>query len=389
VAIFDEALARMESDDPSRALILATYCLELVVGSPLDQRRALADEALAIAEAADDESISVRVLNNVAYALMSPATLEAALARTATGLERAERLGDPVLHFFAANWRRQASAQAGDLVEMERCTEIMADLVRQLNQPMLTWVHTFGLAWLATIRGDTAEAERLAGEAFEIGAESGQPDAAFIYGGQLVIVHHQRGDLDQLRPLIEEMAVGTPTLAGVLWGAIISADIGAGRISEARDRMATLASAGFELEMNPVWTSGMAFYAEAAIELDDPTFAEPLYERLLPWGNQWSDNGATAANPVSHFLGGLSTVLDRLDDADRYFAQSEAMCQSMGARFCLAETELLWARMLRRRGREEDEPRARLLLERARESAHAWGYSGIQRRAEAMAVTND
>ena len=29
--------------------------------------------------------------------------------------------------------------------------------------------------------------------------------------------------LDQLRPLIEEMAVGNPDMAGVLWGAMIAA----------------------------------------------------------------------------------------------------------------------------------------------------------------------
>src|SRR5262245_27433838 len=235
VAIFEEALAHMVDDDPNRALILATYCLEIVVGSTLERRQALAAEALAIAEASDDEVVIVRVLNNLAYALMSPPMLEQSLARSASGLERAARLGDPVLHFFAANWRRQACAQAGDINEMNRCTDVMAGLARQLNQPMLTWVHTFGLAWLAIIRGDTDEAERLATEALEIGAESGQPDAAFIYGGQLLIVYYQRGILDQLRSLIEEMAVGTPTLAGVLLGAMTAADIEAGRIDDARD----------------------------------------------------------------------------------------------------------------------------------------------------------
>ena len=130
VAIFDEALARMADDDPDRALILATYCLEIVVGSTFEHRRALADEALAIAEATGDDAVIVRVLNNLAYALMSPPMLEQSLVRTSSGLERAARLGDPVLHFFAANWRRQACAQAGDIREMNRCTEIMADLAR-------------------------------------------------------------------------------------------------------------------------------------------------------------------------------------------------------------------------------------------------------------------
>ena len=101
----------------------------------------------------------------------------------------------------------------------------------------------------------------------------------------------------------------------------------------------------------------------------------------LPWGDQWSDNGATAANPVSHFLGGLSTVLGRYEDADRYFAQSAALCQAVGAKFFLAQTELLRARMLLRRGNEGDERRARGLLRHAHDVSAAAGYASVLRRA--------
>jgi hypothetical protein len=382
VAIFESALDQVPADDPDRALILATYCLEIVVGSTLERRQALASEALAIADATGDDAVIVRVLNNVAYALMSPPMLEQSLVRTADALERAARVGDPVLHFFAANWRRQACAQAGDLAEMERCTELMDGLTHRLNQPMLSWVHIFGLAWLAIIRGDTEEAERYAGEALQIGTTSGQPDAEFIYGGQLMIVHHQRGGLDQLRDLMEQMAASTPNVAGVLSGALAIAAMESHRPEDARRRLQIFAEHGFELEMNPIWITGMVFFADAAIELGDPAFAGPLYERLAPWGDQWSDNGATAANPICHYLGGLAWVLGRDDEADAFFARSATMCRGIGAQFFLAQTELLWGRMLARRGRTEDRDRARELLEHARSSAIAQGYASVLDRAD-------
>ena len=243
-------------------------------------------------------------------------------------------------------------------------------------------MHIFGLAWLAIIRGDTEDAERFAGEALEIGTTSGQPDAAFIYGGQLMIIHHQRGQLDQLRELMEEMAAGTPSVAGVLSGALAIAAMESNRPEDARRRLETFAENGFQLEMNPVWITGMVFFADAAIELGDPTFAGPLYERLVPWEDQWSDNGATAANPICHYLGGLAAVLGRDDEADAFFDRSARMCRGIGAQFFLAQTELLWGRTLARRGRTEDRDRALELLEQARSSAIAKGYASVIARAD-------
>jgi len=154
--------------------------------------------------------------------------------------------------------------------------------------------------------------------------------------------------------------------------------------------MVAIAAAGFELEMNPLWTSGMAFFAAAAIELDEPAFAEPLLARLAPWAEQWSDNGAATANPISHFLGGLATVLGHHDEAEAYFARSAQMCRDVGTPYFLAETELLWGRMLLRRRRDGDIETAGGLLQRARDAGAAGDYRLIASRAErALATISD
>lgn len=382
VAIFDECLTRLGPADPRRALILSAYCQEVVVGTPLERRQELANEAFAVAAACGDDEVGVRVMVNTAYALIAPPMLETQLQRTAEGRMRAERLGDPVLEFFACNWRRGACAQAGNLAEMDRCTERMAELSVAIDQPLLRWVHTFSLAWLAEIRGDTDDAERHATEALTIGMESGQPDAEFIFGGQFMMVNHQRGTLDTLSPLMEDMAGNTPAMAGVLIGALAIADIEAGRADAARARLQAFAERGFELEMNPVWVSGMAFYSEAAIELGDPAFCAPLYERLRPWADQWTDNGATAMCPVAHYLGGFAAVMGNHDEAEEWFAHAVRMCDSMGAVFFRAQTELLWGRMLAARNAPGDADQARELLERARDVATERGYGAVRQRAE-------
>ena len=80
VEILEMALDRLSADHPDRALVLATLCSELTYGSPLERRQALADEAVAIAEASGDDAIIVRVLNQVVF----PA-LRAAAARAVAG----------------------------------------------------------------------------------------------------------------------------------------------------------------------------------------------------------------------------------------------------------------------------------------------------------------
>jgi class 3 adenylate cyclase len=381
VEVFEQALARLSHTDTRRALVLSAYCLEIVVGSTLERRTALADEALAIADASGDDMVLLRVMNDLDYALMAPPMLERQLALTAEALRRAQVLGDPVLLFFAANWRRQACAQVGAFDDMARCTEIMRTLNEQLNQPMLAWVHTFSLAWLAIIRGDTDVAEQEAAKALEIGTESGQPDAEFIYGGQIMIVHHQRGLLDTLSPLIEGMASSTPNTSGVLSGALAVASLEGDRPDEARARLEAFAADGYELEMNPVWITGMAFYADAAIGLGDPVFAAPLFERLEPWSHLWADNGATAENPICHYLGGLAALLGQHDVAEQYLSRSAALCEAAGARFFLAQTQLLWGRTLTTRDRPGDVERARDLLLHAKTAAVSRGYASVAKRA--------
>ena len=56
----------------------------------------------------------------------------------------------------------------------------------------------------ALIAGDTDRAEQLATEALQIGTDGGEPDAAVIFGGQLMIVSVQRGTMGELVPLIEQ-----------------------------------------------------------------------------------------------------------------------------------------------------------------------------------------
>ena len=200
IEVLEMAVDRLPINHPDRALVLATLCSELVHGSTLERRKALADEALAIGASSGDDATIARVVNQVFYPLLVPSMLGQQLALTEDALVRAERVGDPVLLFLVAHSRATAVFLAGDIDEMDRCIEIMCALAEQLDQPILSWTNTFHLAKRAQIAGDTDLAEQLATEALQIGTDCGQPDAAFFFAGQLMIVSTQRGTLGELDP---------------------------------------------------------------------------------------------------------------------------------------------------------------------------------------------
>ena len=384
VDVLEMALDRLPADDPDRALVLATLCSELSYGSPLERLQALADEALVIAESSGDDATIVRVLNQVILPSLAPSLLEETLARTADALVRAERLGDPVLLFFAAHARATAVFLAGDIDEMDRCIETMGSLAEQLDQPILSWTNTFHLSKRAQIAGDTDLAEQLATEALQIGTDCGQPDAALFFGGQLLVVCAQRGTMGELIPLIEQMLDEASALAGTslqhwLWPTQ--------KPITPRTPGVCWRSSLPPTSISP-WTRGgsqtMYCYAEAAIHCGDPKYAGPLFDRLAPWADQSVASGSvTASGLVSHSLGGLATVLGRYDEADSYFTQSSASSARMRAKFYGAMTDLHWGCMLAERQAEGDTEKARELLTKAQTAATANGYGNVERRAAA------
>ena len=382
VEILETAAAMLSTPSADRALVLATLCSELAHGSPLERRQVLADEAIAIAESLHDDAVLVRVLNHIQVALQVPSLLALSLTRTTLALELAARVGDPVQLYWAAQWRAEVAARSGDSDEMLRCIGIHGSMAEQLNQPILNWGHAFISAVPAQIAGDTDEAEGLATEALQIGKESGQPDAETIFGAQLIIVCGQRGTMSDLAPLIEQMAAEAPDISQWLFKSLLAkAYVEGDRFDAARVLLEDFAEAHFDLPQDQIWLTGMVDFAEAAIECGDPRYAGPLFERLEPWADQLPATGGSALAPVSYYLGGLSTVLGRFDDAESYFSHCGALCARMGAKFFAVRTDLALGRLLAARCRPGDVAKARDLFTSTHATAARLGYGAVERRA--------
>jgi tetratricopeptide (TPR) repeat protein len=383
VDVLETVLARVSRDDPDRCLLLAILCQELTFGSPVERRMDLADEAITLARASGDDAAIVAVLIHVADPLRVPELLDQSLDRSEEGLTRAQRIGDPILLFWAAVARRVAAACAGDIDELDRCLDLSRELAESLDQPFLTWTQTYATADRLLLAGDLDQAERLVTEAFEIGTGSGEPDAMGLFGAQFVSVSSQRGTMGEILPLIQQAAdenPGIPAFVACLAGAHAEGD----RPDEAAVFLEKFASQEFVLPMDVGWITGMVTYAEAAIECREPRFALPILRQLAPWRDQLSHNDVTTEGPVSHYLGGLASVLGQFDDSEGYYRQSAELCRRIGAKGFAARTDLSWARMLLARNYEGDVARALHLLLKAREASAANGYGTTLRRASTL-----
>ncbi len=308
---------------------------------------------------------------------------EQSLTRTADKVVRAGRVGDAVLLFFAGFWRAYVASQANDIDEMDRCLDIMSSLAERLDQPMLSWSDTAYRATCALIAGETDRAEKLATEALKIGTDGGQPDAAVFFGTHLIGVNQRRGTLGELAPLSEQMAADAPNVARGLTAVLPLAHAEADRIEDDRRLLEELATTYFEVPMDSVWLTAVVDYADATIEVQDPKYARPLFDLLVPWVDQFASIGMTGAEgPVSHYLGGLAAVLSRYRVADRYFGHAPAVNDWAGAKLFAARTDLCWGQMLSKRDAPGDAETARALLTKAHTTAVAHRYKGVERRVK-------
>jgi tetratricopeptide (TPR) repeat protein len=258
--------------------------------------------------------------------------------------------------------------------------------VRQLDLPPLRWEYTFHMSKRAQLAGDFAEAERLAGEAVAIGTECGQPDAEMCFGVQLAAVNWMRGTMGDLAPLLETMMEANPGLPTIR-ASLAMAYAQAQRLDDATRLLDEFAATNYFLPQDTAWLNGMTEYADAAIACGDRRFAQALYDVLAPWVDQFATaGGLTAEGPVCLYLGGLATVLERYDEADRHLLLAAQLCDQNGMRFFAALTDLRRGQLLLERGLDSDAEAARTLLTSAHSVAETNGYGAVARDA-AAAIT--
>jgi hypothetical protein len=385
LAAIARAVELDEPPDPARrAQLLALEAMELSWDLDFARRKALADEALALARGAADIGALAAVLQWVQPAIWCPETLELRRRLAAEFADCAATLGDPALAFWAQTISVDCFVEHGDVTEARDAAEHARTVAGELGQPTLLWFDCYPRAALELLHGDLAAAERLAEQAFRLGQEAGQPDAVLIYGGQTAFIRTFQGRAGEIVEMLRQSAsafAGVPAFRAGLAQVLCWLDLH----DEARPILEQAASDRFEHVGSTAATlSALAHYADAAFQASDLRAAAILYERLEPFAEQVVWSRAHGSGHVRLYLGLLSAALAEHQRADEHLQFACEFHEANDIPLWEARGQLGWAEALAAQG---DAAAARTHAACALQLSREHGYGAFEPRAAALVET--
>jgi tetratricopeptide (TPR) repeat protein len=316
------------------------------------------------------------VLDAATFATWVPERLALRVSWSEEALALAVDLGDPVLEYWSTSRRRSTALEEQDRATDDALCPRQRELAELLGQAAVHWHTTCNEAGRAFLDGDLSEAERLAGDALDLGLKSGQPDALSYYGAQLVGIRLAQDRLVEMEDLVRQQMEANPGIPAFRFVyARVCADTGRGE--EALRLLADDVAHGFDtVPHDAMRLVNLVGLASTVAATGDITAAQALHALLLPWADRFPQIDILSRSPVAYALGLLAVVLGNDQEAEEYFRIAIAIAQRLRAPIFVAMAEVDWAALLRSQG---DGERAEALLARATAGRGNCGF--VQRRA--------
>jgi DNA-binding SARP family transcriptional activator len=310
-----------DADGALRCRVLLGLANELYYGAPYDERRALVDEALAMARRLHDDALLLDACQIAFSSLWRADTAEERLVLAEESLGLAGRLGNERAYVVSACLRAVVYAELGRPAEMFTAAELARREAERLRIPYgLLVIDNLLLPWLAMAgRFDECDAtfERI--KALDAQISLDQSEAATA--GAFVVVATWRGDAGEAAAILQSMEGGpfpvTATVVSYLWRS--------GQEEQARAHYAA-----HPVDLSPEdWFSllnwGMA--ADVSLHLADPALAADAYARLLPHaGASCCAGSGNHTGPVDLFLALAAAARGDRDLAARHADDAERLC---------------------------------------------------------------
>jgi len=384
-SLLEEALSSMGPKETGlRARVLARLAGALRDDADAERRDTYSRQAVEIARRLGDASTLAYALSGRSAAIWLLGNINERLAVADELLQVAERAGDRELAFEAHTHRYLSLVERGDIEAAQADLEIRERLAGELGQPAQHWNVAVAEVALASLRGHLDRAEEAMWRTLRLGERAQSTDAALFFAEELFVLRKLQGRLEEIEESVRRWPdenLDKPIFLCLL-GALeaeLFRNIGA---AAALDGLH--ARGYFGLSVDNERLLGMGLLAEAVRFLDDRQTAAQLYDRLQPFAHLNVAPGEICMGSVSRYLGVLAATLTRFDEAQRHFAAAVEMNTRMSAQPWLALAQYDWALMLLARDGPGDRDRAEEMTAHALRIASDLGMAGHADRASVL-----
>ena len=309
------SLDRLPAEDsPLRCRTMLGLANELYYGSTFEERRALVDEALAMARRIDDDGLRLDACQIAFSALWCPRTSPERLDLVVEAIELAGQLGHERALVVSLTLRAVVEGELGLVEQMWASAAVARAMAEKLRLPYgLIVLDSLELPWLA-MAGRFAECEERMARIQKLDAQMSLQQSADATAGALIALRLWQGRSAEIAPLLAALDDSSPLpvtssrLVFLLRG---------GEEAQARELHA---SRPVELGQED-WFSMLNWCcaAEAALWLDDRDLAAAAYEKIAPFeGYSCAAGSGNAMGPVDVYLAQAAAAVGEAELAARH-----------------------------------------------------------------------
>jgi DNA-binding CsgD family transcriptional regulator len=365
-----------EADSVLRSRLLARLAVALLDTASPERRRALSDQAAAMARRLDEPVALAAALLDRHLALFMYEPAAERLTVSGEVVRLANLTGDRRLEMRAHLLRAGSLLELGDMDAVGTELAICESITDELGMGERSWQLPMVRSGLAALTGRLEEAERLAERGLRQGAPTRHPGVEVFHGSIIGMIRYLQGRLPELEDVLRRSVDRYPTAPE--WRCTLALALcDAGRPEEARQQFEIVAAENFAIvSAHLSRLHSVALLALVCDAVGDARRAALLYPLLAPHAARFVQVGQTAAGGLgsaSHYVGLLACAMSRWDEAVAHFETAIAMNARIGAVPFVANSRYQLARALRALGGAAAQARAREQLDLAEETASALG----------------
>jgi DNA-binding CsgD family transcriptional regulator len=343
----------------SRSRLLSALASARFYGGELIEAEQLSTEALESARDCGDNVALAAALEARRFVAWRPGEIDKRLAIARELTEVAEAADFQERQLDGIYWQITCLLELGFAGEAAREVQRYQTLAEELRSPTRRAIGTRMRAMLALLQGNLDNARELANEAYQQGQQAGSRDAPMHHLIQMIEVLEEGSDRKLITERLADPRLWPPNINRRSVMSYLLARLG--RREESEETVAKVAADSFEVSQDWMYIPLLSLLACAVVQLGRRDWAGQVYEKLLPYADQFVVNSNTNCyGSVELFLGLTASLDDDGRHAEEHLRRAIERNSQLGARVWIARSRRELGSLLLRKVPDSGEARALL-----------------------------